>query len=83
MAALDVIVREAGGRFTSLDGREGPTGGNALASNGRLHDQALTFLGSLRGDGDPDEPVSPRGTVFDLSARRRPPAQDPAPTDGD
>jgi histidinol-phosphatase len=83
MAALDVIVREAGGRFTSLDGTPGPLGGNALASNGRLHEQALTFLGSGAGDGDPDEPAAPRGTVFDLSARRRPPAQEPAPTDRD
>src|SRR5919199_64830 len=47
MAALDVIVREAGGRFTSLSGQEGPTGGNALASNGILHDAALSFLGSM------------------------------------
>src|SRR4051795_12297052 len=47
MAALDVIVREAGGVFTSLDGEPGPTGGNALASNGKLHDQALAFLGSV------------------------------------
>jgi histidinol-phosphatase len=73
MAALDVIVREAGGLFTSLDGTPGPTGGNALASNGRLHDQALAFLGSLPDDeGDPD--VRPRrsGSVHDLSARRRP-----------
>ena len=45
MAALDVIVREAGGRFTSLDGTDGPFGGNALASNGHLHDAALSFLG--------------------------------------
>ena len=48
MAALDVIVREAGGRFTSLDGTDGPFGGNALATNGHLHDAALSFLGSLR-----------------------------------
>ncbi|MFL6133112.1 MAG: histidinol-phosphatase, partial [Nocardioidaceae bacterium] len=41
MAALDVIVREAGGVFTSLDGEPGPSGENALASNGKLHDQAL------------------------------------------
>ena len=47
MAALDVIVREAGGFFTSLDGEPGPTGGSALATNGKLHDQALAFLGSL------------------------------------
>jgi histidinol-phosphatase len=55
MAALDVIVREAGGRFTSLDGRDGPTGGNALASNGILHETVLGFLGSVgppRGRGD-------------------------------
>ena len=45
MAALDVIVREAGGRFTSLDGTDGPWGGNALATNGHLHDAALSFLG--------------------------------------
>jgi hypothetical protein len=47
MAALDVIVREAGGRFTSLDGTDGPFGGKALASNGHLHEAALSFLGSL------------------------------------
>jgi histidinol-phosphatase len=45
MAALDVIVREAGGRFTSLDGSDGPWGGNALATNGHLHDQAQVYLG--------------------------------------
>ena len=47
MAAIDVIVREAGGVFTSLDGEPGPLGGSALATNGKLHDQALAFLGSL------------------------------------
>jgi histidinol-phosphatase len=75
MAALDVIVREAGGMFTSLDGTPGPLGGNALASNGRLHDQALAYLGSLADDED-DPDVTPRrsGSVHDLSARRRPPA---------
>jgi histidinol-phosphatase len=80
MAAIDVIVREAGGMFTSLDGRPGPLGGNALASNGRLHDQALAFLGALPDDdSDPDEPRRSHGSVFDLSARRRPreePAQE-------
>lgn len=44
MAALDVIVREAGGRFTDLQGRPGPWGGCALASNSRLHDEALALL---------------------------------------
>jgi histidinol-phosphatase len=78
MAALDVIVREAGGRFTSLDGTPGPHGGNALASNGRLHDQALAFVGSLPDDeDDPDVERRRPGSLHDLSARRRPPA--PAP----
>src|ERR671921_954742 len=57
MAALDVIVREAGGRFTSLAGTDGPYGGNALASNGMLHEVALGFLGAV--DHDPDEPEEP------------------------
>jgi len=44
MAALVPVVVEAGGRFTSLDGVAGPFGGNALATNGRLHDQVLAVL---------------------------------------
>ncbi len=77
MAALDVIVREAGGSFTSLDGTPGPLGGNALASNGRLHDQALAFLGSLPDDeSDPDVAPRRRGSVHDISARRRNPTVD-------
>lgn len=38
MAALDVIVREAGGRFTNLDGVDGVRGPGAIATNGILHD---------------------------------------------
>ena len=44
MAALVAIVTEAGGRFTSLEGEDGPWGGNALATNGRLHDAYLQRL---------------------------------------
>ncbi|MFF4454545.1 histidinol-phosphatase [Streptomyces goshikiensis] len=44
MAALAVVVREAGGRFTSLDGADGVDGGNAAASNGRLHEEMLGHL---------------------------------------
>ena len=47
MAALVPIVVEAGGRFTSLDGRDGPWGGSAVATNGLLHDETLELL---RGD---------------------------------
>jgi len=45
MAALVPIVTEAGGRFTSLDGTPGPWGGNAVATNGLLHDEVLARLG--------------------------------------
>lgn len=44
MAALVPIVVEAGGRFTSLDGVDGPFGGSALATNGELHDNVLRML---------------------------------------
>ena len=47
MAALDVIVREAGGRFTNLDGTPGPVGPGALATNGLLHDELLGRLVAL------------------------------------
>jgi histidinol-phosphatase len=76
MAALDVVVREAGGRFGSLDGRDGPLGGNALASNGLLHEAALAFLGRVD-DGDAGERAR-RGSVLDLGARRRATPPDPA-----
>ena len=70
MAALDVIVREAGGTFSSLDGTEGPWGGNALASNGHLHDAALSFLGSLPDDDvDADWRPSGPGSVSELRPR--------------
>jgi histidinol-phosphatase len=44
LAALDILVREAGGRFTSVDGSPGPHGGSAVATNGLLHDRVLARL---------------------------------------
>ena len=44
MAALVPIVIEAGGRFTDLAGTNGPHGGNAVCSNGLLHDEVLARL---------------------------------------
>jgi histidinol-phosphatase len=44
MGALVPIVLEAGGRFTSLAGHEGPWGPDALASNGLLHQVTLDRL---------------------------------------
>jgi histidinol-phosphatase len=71
MAATEIVVREAGGRFSSLDGTDGPFGGNALASNGHLHDAALAFLGSLPDDdSDPDSRPRGPGSVSELRDRR-------------
>ena len=43
-AALDIIVREAGGTFTDLDGVDGPFGPGAIASNGLLHGELVDRL---------------------------------------
>ena len=45
LAAPKLIVEEAGGRLTDLAGADRADGGNALASNGLLHDEALSALG--------------------------------------
>ena len=47
LAPLDVLVREAGGSFTSLDGTPGPHGGSALATNGLLHSAVLKRLADV------------------------------------
>ncbi|BCQ10028.1 histidinol-phosphatase [Mycobacterium heckeshornense] len=44
LAPLDILVREAGGTFTSVDGTAGPHEGSAVATNGLLHDQVLSTL---------------------------------------
>lgn len=44
MAAVAVIVDEAGGRFTSLDGEAGPFGASGVSSNGLLHEQFLQSI---------------------------------------
>jgi histidinol-phosphatase len=44
LAAVSLIVEEAGGRFTDLTGRPTPSGGSAISSNGLLHDEALHLL---------------------------------------
>ena len=41
---MSVLVQEAGGRFTSLAGEDGPHGGDAVATNGLLHDEVLQAL---------------------------------------
>ena len=44
LAALDIIVREAGGTFTNLAGQPGPHGGSAVATNSLLHSTVLRAL---------------------------------------
>jgi len=44
LAPLTVIVEEAGGRFTDLNGVATDAGGSAVATNGHLHDQVLAAL---------------------------------------
>jgi histidinol-phosphatase len=44
LAAPQVIVEEAGGRFTDLGGTPTPAGGSVVSTNGLLHDRVLTTL---------------------------------------
>ena len=44
MAAVQVIVEEAGGRFSDLAGRARPDGGSGVSTNGVLHDAVLAAL---------------------------------------
>ena len=48
LAAVKVIVEAAGGRFTSLDGRATADGGDALSTNGYLHEQVLAMIEDAR-----------------------------------
>ena len=48
VAALQVIVEEAGGRFTNLAGLPRADGGSAVSSNGLLHDEVLGILDAAR-----------------------------------
>ena len=45
LAAVSIVVEEAGGRFTGLDGTPGAGAGSGLATNGLLHAEALAALG--------------------------------------
>ena len=45
LAAPQIIVEEAGGRFTDLSGQRRADGGDGLATNGLLHAAALEIVG--------------------------------------
>ena len=47
LAALDILVHEAGGSFTNFQGERGPHGGSAVATNGLLHDAVLARLNGV------------------------------------
>jgi histidinol-phosphatase len=47
MAAIQVVVEEAGGRFTDLTGAARPDGGSAVSTNGQLHDEVLRLLSGV------------------------------------
>ena len=44
MAALDIIVREAGGRFTNTAGIDGSLGGSGLSTNSAIHQKIVDKL---------------------------------------
>jgi histidinol-phosphatase len=44
LGPMKVLAEEAGGRFTDLTGRATPASGNAVASNGSVHDHVLAAL---------------------------------------
>ena len=44
MAALDIIVREAGGVFTNISGQSGPFGGSGVSTNGVLHNAVINGI---------------------------------------
>jgi histidinol-phosphatase len=45
LAALQVIIEEAGGRFTDFTGVPRPDGGDGIATNGLVHEAALAIIG--------------------------------------
>jgi histidinol-phosphatase len=49
VAALQIIMTEAGGVFTDLSGNASPDGGSALCTNGLLHEETLARLAITAG----------------------------------
>jgi len=60
LAPLLVIVEEAGGRFTDLEGRPRIDGGSAVATNGLLHEAVLEALREPPPQDYPGPPTVPR-----------------------
>jgi histidinol phosphatase-like enzyme (inositol monophosphatase family) len=47
LAALKIIIEEAGGRFTDFGGRATAFGGSAIASNGLVHDEIRRLIDAV------------------------------------
>jgi histidinol-phosphatase len=48
LAPVQLIVEEAGGRFSDFAGVARPDGGSGISSNGLMHDEVLPAVGSRR-----------------------------------
>ena len=85
LAALQVIVEEAGGRFTDLGGVRTADGGDAIATNGALHDararrssgaskRHTSHMERLFGDDEAaaSDRTAPAGADAPLATRMRP-----------
>ena len=44
LAPMPIILSEAGGRFTSVAGADGPGHGDGIATNGHVHDELLSVI---------------------------------------
>jgi histidinol-phosphatase len=50
IAAVQVIVEEAGGRCTTVGGERSIYGGSLISTNGLIHDEVIVLIGSTRTD---------------------------------
>jgi histidinol-phosphatase len=57
LAAVQVVVEEAGGRFSDFSGEARMDGGTAISSNGLLHDELLAAMAE---QAQPARPATPR-----------------------
>ena len=70
VAAMPVVLAEAGGRFTDR-GDDGYDGGSGLATNGLLHDEVLALPGSPRPGVDAPKLIAvPQRRPRDATPRR-------------
>lgn len=70
LAALQVIVEEAGGTFTDLGGKPRADGGSGISTNGLLHAESLDILTRTRVDPSPERGAEPKRPAPALMERR-------------